>query len=205
VAVGEIIKRDPALSAKVLQLINSSFGIPRDVADVREAVTLLGGDRILAMALSMKLFTEITREWEIDVDYEGWRQRCLMVATWAEKIAKLTGHGSKMAGLALALEALGWHALDEATRVWAETPSTSSSSLVDGADHPSIPFSRPETPFYGAANRRFALGSGGDTHPELGHVILERLRNLDAAGYRAPDGYGARVGARVPLPGPPGG
>lgn len=56
--VGRIVARDPAVSAKLLQLVNSAFfGFARDVTDVNEAVQLLGISLVRALTLTVRLFS----------------------------------------------------------------------------------------------------------------------------------------------------
>ncbi|RME33568.1 MAG: HDOD domain-containing protein [Gammaproteobacteria bacterium] len=50
--IAGLIARDPALTAKLLQLVNSAFfGLGRRISDVRQAATLLGVDQLRAMVL----------------------------------------------------------------------------------------------------------------------------------------------------------
>ena len=57
--VGDIVARDPAMSAKILQIVNSAFfGLRRRVADIRHAVSLLGIDTIMALVLTTHLFQQ---------------------------------------------------------------------------------------------------------------------------------------------------
>ena len=57
--VGEIISKDIAMTAKMLQLVNSAFfGLPRNISDPAAAASLIGLDNILALVLSVKLFTQ---------------------------------------------------------------------------------------------------------------------------------------------------
>lgn len=52
----EVIGSDPGLSAKVLQLVNSSFfGLARKISEVREAVTYLGSNTIRNLVLSAEI------------------------------------------------------------------------------------------------------------------------------------------------------
>jgi HD-like signal output (HDOD) protein len=52
-AVAAVIERDPAMTAKVLQLANSAFfGVGRQVSRARDAVVYLGSDTIKALTLS---------------------------------------------------------------------------------------------------------------------------------------------------------
>ena len=51
--IGSLVERDTAVSAKVLQLVNSSFfGVARRVTDIRRAVGILGLNLIRALILS---------------------------------------------------------------------------------------------------------------------------------------------------------
>jgi HD-like signal output (HDOD) protein/ActR/RegA family two-component response regulator len=52
-----VVERDPAMSAKALQLVNSAyFGIPQPVTSVHKAVTLLGVEVLKGLALVSGLF-----------------------------------------------------------------------------------------------------------------------------------------------------
>lgn len=58
-AVGEIIAKDPAITAKILQLVNSAFfGLGRQVSSPAEAASLLGMDTIKCLVLSVGLFSQ---------------------------------------------------------------------------------------------------------------------------------------------------
>ncbi len=57
--VGELIARDVSLSAKMLQIVNSAFfGLPRRIASIPEAVSLLGFDTVKGLVLSVKVFSQ---------------------------------------------------------------------------------------------------------------------------------------------------
>ncbi len=56
--VARVIERDPAMSAKVLQLVSSSyFGTRRDVRSIQQAVGLLGIDLLKVLVLTANTFT----------------------------------------------------------------------------------------------------------------------------------------------------
>lgn len=58
--IGRLIQRDPGMSAKVLQLVNSAFfGLYGKVADPVRAVTVLGTETIKALALTYGVFKQI--------------------------------------------------------------------------------------------------------------------------------------------------
>ena len=55
--VTEIIKRDPAMCAKILQLVNSAFfGVVRTVTDIKTAVSCLGINVLQSLILSVEIF-----------------------------------------------------------------------------------------------------------------------------------------------------
>jgi len=54
--VSTIISKDPALSAKLLQLANSAqFGLPRGIGTLDDAIAIAGMDRVRALALGVNL------------------------------------------------------------------------------------------------------------------------------------------------------
>ena len=61
--VGRIVSKDVAMSARILQLVNSAFfGIYRHVASPEEAVSILGLNTIKALVLSVHLFSEFRQK-----------------------------------------------------------------------------------------------------------------------------------------------
>lgn len=58
--IGEIISQDIAMTAKIMQLVNSAFfGLYRKVENPTKAVNLLGIDTIKALVLGSQIFSEI--------------------------------------------------------------------------------------------------------------------------------------------------
>jgi HD-like signal output (HDOD) protein len=58
--VGKLVERDAALSAKVLQLVNSAFfGLARPVTSAAEATRYLGLDTITALILTPQVFNRV--------------------------------------------------------------------------------------------------------------------------------------------------
>ena len=56
--ISEIISKDPALAARILQVANSAiFGLNRPVADLSRAVSVVGNDMIRIIAVSQALFS----------------------------------------------------------------------------------------------------------------------------------------------------
>ena len=87
-----IIKPDPALTVNLLRLANSAyFGMRRQISSVRQAVALLGIERVFELATSAS-FTRILPlnipGYEIAADTYFFH--CLAVGAMAEQLAKLT-------------------------------------------------------------------------------------------------------------------
>lgn len=93
--VGRIIARDPSMSAKVLQLVNSSFfGIGRRVSNVEMAVSLLGVLRVRALVLRDQIFQAFTVPTSIkSFSVERLWHRSLRVAEIARAISRAEKQG----------------------------------------------------------------------------------------------------------------
>lgn len=105
-AVGEVIGQEPAMAAKVLQLVNSAFfGLRREVSDAREAVSFLGLETITALVLSVHVFAELKEATGDPFPIEALWSHSLAVGTMAKTIAlaetgeKQIGEMTLMAGL----------------------------------------------------------------------------------------------------------
>ena len=87
--IAAVVCRDPALAAKTLQLVNSSFfGLAREVTSVPEAVAYLGTATLRSLVLSteaMSLFRPAARATGLDVD--ALAARAVATATEAARLA----------------------------------------------------------------------------------------------------------------------
>jgi HD-like signal output (HDOD) protein/ActR/RegA family two-component response regulator len=87
--IAEIVKTDPAMTAKMLQLVNSAFfGFARQVANAEEAVMLLGTGRIRSLALTLHLFSVFDFDPKDGFSIEQIWNHSLRVAQMAERIAR---------------------------------------------------------------------------------------------------------------------
>ena len=92
--VGEIISTDPAMTAKILQLVNSAFfGLGRQISNSKEATTLIGLDAIKALALSIGIFSQFDKQQNGDTVFsiDTLLNHALAVARLAERIAQAEG------------------------------------------------------------------------------------------------------------------
>ena len=86
--VSSIISSDPALSAKLLKIANSPiYSRRRSVNNLREALTLLGFNAALTIALSFSLVHSIKSNSKHQAQYEDYWKRSILSAT----VARLLG------------------------------------------------------------------------------------------------------------------
>jgi putative nucleotidyltransferase with HDIG domain len=92
--IGEVVSNDPAMTAKILQLVNSAFfGLGRRVSDTKEAASLIGLDALKALVLSIGVFSQFEEKSIKDNAFsiESLLHHSLAVANLAERIAKSEG------------------------------------------------------------------------------------------------------------------
>jgi HD-like signal output (HDOD) protein len=94
--VATIISKDIAMTAKILQLVNSAFfGLARHVESTQEAVMYLGYDVIRGLVLTIKLFSEMESANQSGIDLDELWNRSFSIAGIAKHVAKLAGLDSK--------------------------------------------------------------------------------------------------------------
>jgi putative nucleotidyltransferase with HDIG domain len=89
--IGEVVSKDPAMTAKILQLVNSAFfGLGRRVSDTREAASFIGIDALKALVLSIGVFSQFEQKGIKDDAFsiEALLRHSLAVANLSERIAK---------------------------------------------------------------------------------------------------------------------
>lgn len=87
--LARVIQNDPALCAKLLKIVNSSlFGVPREIASVRQATVILGLRSVKVMALSFSVVDVLRVRESDEFDMEGYWRRSLSTAVAARLIGK---------------------------------------------------------------------------------------------------------------------
>jgi HD-like signal output (HDOD) protein len=88
--VAAIVRQDPAMSSKVLQVVNSSFfSSGANVSDVRAAVLRLGMKTIRNLALGVGAFDAVGKSHGVDgVSVEALQKRSLAIAQLSSRIAQ---------------------------------------------------------------------------------------------------------------------
>ncbi|MBC7978648.1 MAG: HDOD domain-containing protein [Myxococcales bacterium] len=86
--VADVLRSDPATSAKLLRLVNSPyFGIPGGVSDVARAIPFIGFNTLYQLVLSITVFDTL-RIGVVGIDPRGLWTHSLTVATAARELAQ---------------------------------------------------------------------------------------------------------------------
>ncbi len=86
--LAEVLSRDPALSVKVLRIVNSPFyGMAREVTTLTQAVVTIGIRAVSALALSTSIY-DITGQWNSSIDRLRFWRHSLEVAIACRMIAE---------------------------------------------------------------------------------------------------------------------
>lgn len=114
--VSDIIRIDPALSAKILKIANSPmYSIRREIHNLREALSLLGLDAAISVALSFSLYRALNENDASGIEHEQYWKRSILAATIARQIGiKLGLPNLEDLFLAGLLQDIGILALDSA-------------------------------------------------------------------------------------------
>ncbi|NOZ40701.1 MAG: HDOD domain-containing protein [Planctomycetes bacterium] len=102
-ALKECIQTDPALTAKILRVVNSSlFGLSREVCDLNQALALLGTKPlkllVLGFSLPDNLFAEVARE-QLDWYWSTTLTRAVAAREISEQLFDRPGDDAFLAGL----------------------------------------------------------------------------------------------------------
>ncbi|RDH83094.1 MAG: hypothetical protein DIZ80_12620 [endosymbiont of Galathealinum brachiosum] len=85
--VADIIRVDPALSVKLLKVANSSlYARRRKITSLREALTLLGLNASLTIALSFSIVKSLNKSLDARINYDMFWKRSILSATIARQI-----------------------------------------------------------------------------------------------------------------------
>ncbi len=86
--IGSIVSQDMAMTAKILQLVNSAFfGPRRPITNPTEAVIYLGADTVKALALTVSVFSQFDAQRVPGFSIEHLRDHGLAVGSLARQIA----------------------------------------------------------------------------------------------------------------------
>ena len=87
--VSEIISTDLAMTAKILQVVNSAFfGLVRKINNPKEAVMLLGTETIKALVLSVKIFSQFNQKKFAWFNFDELFNHSMSVSMFAQTISR---------------------------------------------------------------------------------------------------------------------
>ena len=90
--IAKVITNDPALSAKMLRLVNSpSYGLRQQVRTVSHALALLGVNAVRTLALSFSLASDLRRSRQPGIDLNIYWKRSALSAVAARELAATVG------------------------------------------------------------------------------------------------------------------
>jgi two-component system cell cycle response regulator len=112
--VGKVISADPALSAKVIRTVNSSFyGLPHQVSTINHALVLLGMQTVKTVALGFSLVGALSTKKSAKFNYLRFWRQSLYSAVAARTIDKTLQRGTQeeafLAGLLSDIGTLAMH------------------------------------------------------------------------------------------------
>jgi putative nucleotidyltransferase with HDIG domain len=88
--IGELVGMDPAMSAKLLQLVNSAFfGIARTISNPTEAVQFLGVGMVRSLALTIHAFSCFDQSKLAEFSFERIWNHSVTVGVFAKKMSQL--------------------------------------------------------------------------------------------------------------------
>lgn len=102
-ALKQCIENDPALTTKILRVVNSSlFGLSRQVTDLNQALTLLGTKPLKLLVLGFSLPKELFTGLEADILQRYWRRtviKAVAARELAETLWRIPGDDAFITGL----------------------------------------------------------------------------------------------------------
>ena len=181
-AIKECIENDPALTGKILRVVNSSlFGLSREVSDLNQAIALLGSKPLKLLVLGFSLPNSLFASVESEILMHYWRHALTKAVAGreiSETLWNLPGDEAFIAGLLqdlgllLLIQQVGEPYVLLLKKVWAE-----------GKDMAAL-----------------EIESMGFDHAELTTRLLEPLGTARGAGRGGRLGSAAPAGRRTRNP-----
>lgn len=95
--LADIIAEDPAMTAKLLQIVNSPyFGLREHMTDLKDAVIYLGIDMIKLLLLTMDIFDQHSKDSLVGLSVADIWEHSLMVGTVARRLVQRTSNQLQM-------------------------------------------------------------------------------------------------------------
>jgi putative nucleotidyltransferase with HDIG domain len=155
--VGKLISKDPGITAKILQTVNSPlFGLGRQITDPAEGVMFLGAERTKGMLLAADVFLRFDKDACPGFSHDRLWQHSIAVASFATAIALVETKDKKLSELAYTTALLH----DVGKLLLAANIPEDYAKVLEQAQRRAVPVERVE------------LEALGATHAELGAAVL---------------------------------
>lgn len=157
--IAHLVAKDPAITAKLLQCVNSSYvGLNRCIADPQEAVMLFGTHRLRALVLLSSLFVRFDGTKCTAFSIEDFFTHSMKMATWCSMITMQETRNKKLADMSFTAGLLR----DFGILLLAANLPESYDQILQMAKQRQVGIERIEQETYGA------------THAGLGGLILAK-------------------------------
>jgi HD-like signal output (HDOD) protein len=177
--ITEIIEADPAMAAKVLQVVNSAyFGLRRSVGSIMDAVRYLGVDVLTGLLLSTKVFSAFEHAGTAHFSVERLQARALHVARIARLLAAPNQRDNAYAAGLL---------LDVGQLILASAMPENFDGAMSRAAESGVPLCDAEMERFGTSHAEigaYLLGVWGLPFPIVEAVALHHRPALELAGDR---------------------
>jgi HD-like signal output (HDOD) protein len=180
--IGEIISKDVAMTAKILQLVNSPFfGVFKRVSSPAEATSLLGLDIVKSLVLSIHVFSQFDQAGVPEMPLEQLWSHSLKVGQYAKQIARAEGQDRRMADDAFMAGVLH----DTGKLILASNFSDWYSQAIGLSKEKQEPLADLETQLFGTSHGEvgaYLLGLWGFSHPLVEAVAFHHHPSRSPAG-----------------------
>jgi len=181
-AIGETISKDVAMTAKILQLVNSPFfGICKRVSSPAEATSLLGLDIVRSLVLSIQVFSQFNQASVPGMPLEQLWSHSLKVGQYAKHIARAENQDRRIADDAFMAGVLH----DTGKLILASNFSDWYNQAISLSKEKQEPLAVLETELFGTSHGEvgaYLLGLWGFSHPLIEAVAFHHHPS------RSPDG-----------------
>lgn len=155
--VAEIVSEDPVVTAKMLQLVNSSFfGLHQQIVNAADAVMFLGADRVKGLILVARVFSQFDPKIIVALGLDQLWNHSMKTGAYAQSIAKSEVKDARAAGAAFTAGLLH----DVGKLMLAGNLPEEYLQVLDVSRREKIPVNVAEKRAFGA------------THAELGGVLM---------------------------------
>ncbi len=180
--VAEIVAEDPVVTAKLIQLVNSSFfGLKQPIVSPTDAVMFLGADRVKGLILVARVFSQFDAKQIASLELDQLWNHAMKTGAYAQSIAKWEAKDPRVTGTAFTAGLLH----DVGKLMLAGNLPDEYRSVIEISKRDQIPICAAEMQVFGT------------THAELGGVLMGLwglpLELVQSVGWHhAPDLSGDR-------------